>query len=128
MSHVAEAMNDAPEVTIYHNPACGTSRNTLALLQEHKIPHEVIKYLDVELNKSDYESFIEMIPDAPTTLIRRDKRFKELGISESEVQTKVQVLRTLVKHPELMQRPILVKGGQAVISRPPEKAIEFLNL
>ena len=71
MSHVAEAMNDAPEVTIYHNPACGTSRNTLALLQEHKIPHEVIKYLDVELNKSDYESFIEMIPDAPTTLIRR---------------------------------------------------------
>jgi len=128
MSHTAEIMNDAPEVTIYHNPACGTSRNTLALLQEHQIPHEVVKYMDVDLAKSDYESFLEMIPDPPTTLIRRDKRFKELGISESEVQTKAQVLRTLVKHPELMQRPILVRGDRAVISRPPEKAIEFLNL
>jgi len=122
-------MSDATDsVTIYHNPACGTSRNTLALLKEHGVPHDIIKYMDTELSRSDCESFLDMISDEPTMLIRRDKRFKELGISESEVQTRAQVLRMLGKHPELMQRPILVKGDKAIISRPPEKAIEFLKL
>lgn len=122
------SMSRETKVTIYHNPACGTSRNTLALLEEHEIPHGVIKYLDAGLTRRDYESFLDMIPDEPTALVRRDKRFKELGISESEVQTRAQVLQTLEQHPELMQRPILVKDGKAIISRPAEKAIEFLKL
>ena len=121
-------MNDNPEVIIYHNPSCGTSRSTLALLEEHNVPHKVVKYMDIELSQSDYESFLDMIPDEPTMLVRRDNRFKELGISEGEVQTRNQVLRMLGKHPELMQRPIVVKGDQAIISRPAEKTLEFLNL
>ena len=75
-------MNDTLEVTIYHNPSCGTSRSTLALLEEHNVPHKVVKYMDIELSQSDYESFLDMIPDEPTMLVRRDNRFKELGISE----------------------------------------------
>lgn len=116
------------QVTIYHNPACGNSRGTLALLEEHRVPHDVVRYLDTELTRSDYESFVDKTPGAPTELIRRDKRFKELGISEGEVQTRAQVVKMLGKHPELMQRPILVQGDRAIISRPPETAVEFLNL
>lgn len=116
------------DITVYHNPKCGTSRSVLALLEEHGVEHETVLYMDDKLSHDDFDSILDMLTDPPTMLIRRDPRFKELGISEGEVQTRAQVLRMLDNHPELMQRPIVVTGGKACISRPAEKAAEFLGL
>ena len=62
-----------------------------------------------------------MIEDPPAELVRKDKRFKELGLSAESYTTRDQVVALLVKHPELMQRPVIVRGKRAVIARPPEK-------
>jgi arsenate reductase len=62
-----------------------------------------------------------MIGDPPADLVRKDKRFKELGLDPEDYTTKAAVAALLLEHPELMQRPIVVRGKRAVIARPPEK-------
>jgi arsenate reductase len=60
-------------------------------------------------------------------LVRNDKRFKELGLVYADYQNKTQVTELLLKHPELMQRPIVIRGERAVIARPPEKLLPLLD-
>lgn len=62
-----------------------------------------------------------MIEDAPAEMVRKDKRFKELGLNAADYTTGAAVVALLLEHPELMQRPIVVRGKRAVIARPPEK-------
>jgi arsenate reductase (glutaredoxin) len=62
-----------------------------------------------------------MIEDPPGELVRKDKRFKELGLKADDYATKAAVVALLLEHPELMQRPIVMRGQRAVIARPPEK-------
>ncbi|HVA81392.1 MAG TPA: ArsC/Spx/MgsR family protein [Candidatus Binataceae bacterium] len=62
-----------------------------------------------------------MIEDPPADLVRKDKRFKELGLNADNYTTREQVVALLLKYPDLMQRPVIVRGKRAVIARPPEK-------
>jgi arsenate reductase (glutaredoxin) len=62
-----------------------------------------------------------MLESPPADLVRKDKRFEELNLKATDYTSKKQVITLLIKHPELMQRPIVVRGGRAVIARPPEK-------
>ena len=72
------------------------------------------------------EKIVGML-DAPVAdLVRKDKRFKELGLDPANYQDKKSVVSLLLKHPELMQRPIVVRGHRAVIARPPEKLESLL--
>jgi arsenate reductase len=59
--------------------------------------------------------------------VRKDKRFKELGLDAADYQTKAQVLDVIMRHPELMERPVVIRGGRAVIARPSEKVLEILD-
>lgn len=59
-------------------------------------------------------------------LVRKDKRFKELGLSADDYQDQKSVIAILLEHPELMQRPIVIRGQRAIIARPPEKLEAFL--
>jgi arsenate reductase (glutaredoxin) len=59
--------------------------------------------------------------------VRKDKRFKELGLDENQYVTRAAVLAVLLEHPELMQRPIIIKGEKAVLARPSEKVLELLE-
>jgi arsenate reductase len=68
-----------------------------------------------------------MLPDPPAELVRKDDRFKELGLKASDFQTEDQVIDVLLEHPDLMQRPIIIRGGRAVIGRPSEKVLELLD-
>ena len=68
-----------------------------------------------------------MLPNPPAELVRKDKNFKELGLNEADYQTKEQVIELLLEHPVLMQRPIIVRGGRAVLARPSEKVLELLD-
>ena len=67
------------------------------------------------------EQILSLIEDPPAELVRKDKRFKELGLIADNYTTRAQVVAVLLAHPELMQRPVIVRGKRAVIARPPEK-------
>ena len=113
-------------VAIYHNPACGQSRGALALLEERGVPVEVIEYLKAPLDRATFERFLDLLPDPPADLVRKDKRFKELNLDPDAYVTRDQVVGVLLQHPELMQRPIIVRGNRAVLARPSEKVLALL--
>ena len=114
-------------VTIYHNPACGQSRGALALLEERGVPVDVVEYLKTPLDRKTFERFLDLLPDPPADLVRKDKRFKELGLDPDAYVTRQQVLGVLLDHPELMQRPVVVRDDRAVIARPSEKVLSLLD-
>ena len=68
-----------------------------------------------------------MLPDPPAELVRKDDRFKELGLNAADYKSEEQVIDLLLQHPELMQRPIIIRGDRAVIGRPSEKVLELLD-
>ena len=67
------------------------------------------------------------MPDSPAELVRKDKNFKALGLDENAYVTREAVVEVLLQHPELMQRPVIIKGQKAVIARPSQKVLELLN-
>lgn len=114
-------------VTIYHNPNCKHSRGAIEILDARQVEHETIEYLKTPPDRATLEKVIGLLSDPPSELVRDDKRFKELGLKLEDYQTKGAVVDLLLKHPELMQRPIIIKGGRAVIARPPEKLLPLLD-
>jgi arsenate reductase len=115
------------EVTIYHNPACGKSRGALEILEQRRIPHEVVEYLKTPPDRATLERVLDLLPGPPADLVRKDRRFRELGLEAADYVTRAQVVRLLLAHPELMERPVVVRGGRAVIARPSEKVLELLD-
>lgn len=114
-------------VTIYHNPGCKHSRGALELLDTRHVAHDTIEYLKTPPDRATLEKIIGMLSDPPSELVRDDKRFKELGLKMEDYQTKAAVVDLLLKYPELMQRPIIIKAGRAVIARPPELLLPLLD-
>ncbi len=116
------------EVSIYHNPRCSNSRTALALLGERGDDVEVIEYLKAPPTRADLEALVAMLDDDPADLVRHDNRFAELGLDPDGYRDPAAVVALLVEHPELMQRPVLVSHGRAVIARPPaDKVPAFLD-
>jgi arsenate reductase len=115
------------KVTIYHNPACGKSRGALEILRERGIDCNIVEYLKQPPDRATLERFLDLLPGNPADLVRKDKRFKELGLNEADYVTRAQVIALLLKHPELMERPVVIRGQRAVIARPSEKVTEILS-
>jgi arsenate reductase (glutaredoxin) len=115
------------DVRIYHNPACSHSRGALAILEQQTAEVEVVLYLETPPSKGELERLLELLEDPAADLVRKDKRFEELSLVESDYQTTAEVVAVLVEHPELMQRPIIVKNEKAVLARPSEKVLALLE-
>jgi arsenate reductase len=115
------------DIRIYHNPACTHSRGALEILEERAPGAEVVLYLKTPPPKAELERLLALLEDPPADLVRKDKRFAELGLVESDYQTIEQVVAVLVEHPELMQRPIIVRDNRAVVARPSEKVLTLLE-
>jgi arsenate reductase len=113
-------------VTIYHNPVCGKSRGALEILRERGVAHDVIEYLATPPDRATLGRILALLPGPPAELVRKDKRFKELGLDEADYQTPEQVIALLLEHPELMERPVVIRGARAVIARPSERVLEIL--
>jgi arsenate reductase len=113
-------------VTIYHNPACGKSRGALEILRERGIAHDVIEYLTAPPDRAALGRILDLLPGAPAELVRKDKRFKELGLDQTRYTTREQVIALLLEHPELMERPVVIRGQRAVIARPSERVTTIL--
>lgn len=112
-------------VTVYHNPVCGKSRGALEILRERDVSCDVIEYLKQPLDRATLEHILGLLPDDPAALVRKDKRFAELGLNAADYTTREAVIDVLLAHPELMERPVVIRGGRAVIARPSEKVLEL---
>ncbi len=115
------------DMRIYHNPACKHSRGALEILEQRNTDLEVVLYLETPPSKDELERFLTLLDDPAADLVRKDKRFEELGLVESDYQTPEQVVAVLVEYPELMQRPIIIRGDKAVLARPSEKVRSLLE-
>ncbi|HXJ35424.1 MAG TPA: arsenate reductase (glutaredoxin) [Candidatus Eisenbacteria bacterium] len=114
-------------VTVYHNPVCGKSRGALDILRERGVEPEVVEYLRTPPDRATLERFLGLLAGPPADLVRKDKRFKELGLSAERYVTRDQVVALLLEHPELMERPVVIRGSRAVIARPSERVLELLD-
>jgi arsenate reductase (glutaredoxin) len=108
-------------VTLYHNPVCGNSRGAMELLKGRAVEFDTIEYLKNPPTRAALEEIIAMLEGPVADLVRKDKRFGELGLKAENYAIKAAVIDLLLEHPELMQRPIVIRSGRAIIARPPEK-------
>ena len=105
---------------IYHNPRCSKSRQSLALLQEAGLDPEVIEYLKDPPTTAELSEILDSLQMEPTDLMRTGEAvYQELGLREKQLNRQ-EAIETMIQHPVLIQRPIVVKGNRAVIGRPPE--------
>ena len=115
------------EVTIYHNPRCSTSRHALDALEGAGVDHDVVLYLRQPPDEATLRGLLGMLEDPPADLVRRDARFAELGLDAAALDDEDGVVRVLLEHPELMQRPVLVRDGRAIIGRPKDRVAPFVT-
>jgi arsenate reductase (glutaredoxin) len=108
-------------LTLYHNPQCSHSRGALGLLETRGISFNLIEYLKTPPTRTDLEAIIAILEGPAADLVRKDKRFAELKLNAGDYTTREAVIEILLKYPELMQRPIVIKGSRALIARPAEK-------
>lgn len=128
MSTTPPAGSATSEVTIFHNPSCSHSRGALGILNERSIDHDVVEYLTAPPSRETLEMVVSKLIDPVPELIRtKDKRFVELGLDPEAYTTAGQIIEFLLVHPELMQRPVVIKGDRAVIARPSERVAEVLG-
>lgn len=125
-SMAEETTDQDAAVTVLHNPRCSTSRAALEKLQSAGVEAEVIDYLKAPLDAPALRTIIGALEDPVGDLVRRDDLFTELELTDADVATEEQVLQLLLEHPRLMQRPVLVKDGRAIIGRPKERVDAFL--
>jgi arsenate reductase len=114
-------------VTIYHNPNCSTSRAALDEAKRLGVEVEEVQYLKTPLDRDQLVDLMGRLEDSPADLVRKDGFFKEKGLDERDYTDVDTVAELLVEHPRLMQRPVLVKDGVAIIGRPKERVPEFLG-
>jgi len=113
-------------VTVYHNPRCSKSRATLALLEARGITANVVLYLDTPPDRARLEALLGMLGLGPRGLLRQgEPLYRELGLGDPSLDDEY-LLQALLDHPLLMERPIVVHRGRAIIGRPPEKVLEIL--
>jgi arsenate reductase (glutaredoxin) len=112
--------------TIYHNPRCSKSRAALSLLREGGIEPEVIEYLEDPPDAATLAALLDMLGVEPRELMRhKEPEYKENDLGNPEL-TREQLIAAMVAHPRLIERPIVVKDGRAVLGRPPESVRELI--
>jgi arsenate reductase (glutaredoxin) len=113
-------------VTIYHNPRCSKSRQTLALLEAHGIAPRVVEYLKTPPDRATIAALLRKLGIPARELVRHSEpEFAQLGLDAADV-TEDTLLDAMATHPKLIQRPIVVVGRQARIGRPPDAVLEIL--
>jgi arsenate reductase (glutaredoxin) len=115
------------ELLVYHNPSCSKSRGALDILSERGVSTDVVEYLKAPPDRAALERIVDAVPDPPAELVRKDKRFEELGLDPDGYTDRESVIALLLEHPELMQRPVVFRGERAVIARPSDKVLELFD-
>lgn len=115
------------KITIWHNPRCSKSRNSLKLLEEKGVEAEVVKYLDEVPSKEELKNMLTMLGMNSARELMRTKEaiYKELNLKEERAEEAL--IEAMLANPKLIERPIVIRGNKAVIGRPIEKVVELLT-
>jgi arsenate reductase len=110
---------------IYHNTRCSKSRCTLEIIKEKTSDFEIVNYLVTPPSKEELTALIELLGITPYELIRKGEAvFKELY--KGKELSDAQWVDAMLSHPKLIERPIVVNNGKAIIGRPPEKVLDII--
>ena len=111
---------------IFHNPRCSKSRQALQILQDNNCDIEIINYLETDLNVALIKDVLHKLSLKPRDILRtseqdyKDNNLKEDNFSDDDL------IDYMIKHPKLIERPIVIKGHRAVLGRPPENVLELI--
>ena len=112
-------------VTIYHNPRCSKSRQTLALLAEKGVEPDIVEYLKAPPSAKEIADLLGKLGIEPRALMRtKEAVYKELGLAK--VDDPKALIAAMAENPILIERPVVVSGGKAALGRPPEQVLEIL--
>lgn len=112
---------------LYHNPKCSKSRAALALLEDRRIDVEIVRYLETPPDAAELRTLADMLGGPVRDLVRTgEAEYRDLGLDHPTLEDGA-LLAALAANPRLIQRPILVLGGRAVVGRPPERVLELLG-
>ncbi len=113
-------------VTIYHNPRCSKSRQTLQLLDEHGVAPRIVEYLKTPPSRAELTQLLKMLKISARELMRtQDDLYRELHLDDPAL-SEDDLIEAMAAHPALIERPIVIHNGKAAIGRPPEKILEIL--
>lgn len=112
-------------ITIYHNPRCGKSRSTLALLRENGVEPTVVEYLKTPLSQDELRVIVRLLEMPAADLVRKSEAVYKEELA-GRTLTDEEWLEAMARHPILMERPIVVRGQRAVLGRPPENVLKLL--
>ncbi|MEO5565459.1 MAG: arsenate reductase (glutaredoxin) [Luteimonas sp.] len=111
---------------LFHNPGCSKSRAALSLLQERGITPEIVNYLERPPSADELRTVLGMLGLPPRGLLRiSEPKYANLGLADASLDD-TSLLEAMVTNPELIERPIFVHDGRAVIGRPPERVLDLL--
>ncbi|HLI12304.1 MAG TPA: arsenate reductase (glutaredoxin) [Alphaproteobacteria bacterium] len=113
-------------VTIYHNPRCGKSRETLKLLEARGIRPKIVEYLKTPPDAGELKQILKLLGMAPRALLRtKEPEYKRAKLDNLKLSDE-QIIAAMVRHPILIERPIVISGRKAALGRPPEKVLSIL--
>ena len=114
------------KLTIYHNPRCSKSRETLRLITNKNLSPNIIHYLDKELTFKELKKLIDLLHISPRDLLRseeaeyKNNNLKDHNISDDDI------INYMIRFPKIIQRPIVINGDKAVIGRPPDNVLSII--
>jgi arsenate reductase len=113
-------------VTIWHNPRCSKSREALRLLEDEGIAPDIVRYLDEAPSEAQLRDLLKMLGIGARDLMRtKEALYKELGLKD--VTDETALIKAMAEHPKLIERPVVIKNGKAVIGRPPETVVDLVK-
>ena len=112
--------------TIYHNPRCSKSRQTLQLLNDNNVETDVVEYLKTPPDANTLKDILVKLGLKPRQLMRtKEDIYKELNLDDESL-TDEQLIQAMIENPKLIERPIVVKDGNVALGRPPENVLSIL--
>ena len=115
------------KISIYHNPKCSKSRQTLDIITKKGIKPKIILYLDKTFSSNELKDIIAKLNINPRDLLRKgESEYKENNLKNLHLEDD-DLINAMIKHPKLIERPIVISGNKAIIGRPPEKVLELIS-
>ena len=114
------------EVTIYHNPRCTKSRQTLALLERRGLKPRIVEYLENPPSRKRLRQILKLLGLHPRELMRKGEPAYRASGLDDESLSEADLIAAMVKNPTLMERPIVLANGKAALGRPPENVLDIL--
>lgn len=114
------------DVTIYHNPRCAKSRETLKLIEARGVRPRVVEYLKTPPSAAEIERILTLLELEPRELMRRkEPEYAALNLDDPKL-SRAALIKAMVREPKLIERPIVLARGKAALGRPPENVLEIL--